>query len=562
MNQIQWVTVTVIALVFVCISVAGILLQRQHNRRRLDKKDAELRSREQLFGVLADNTNDIFVMFSLPRWNKRPKVEYVSPNIKRLIGIAAEDVRHNLSLLSQTALDPACNLLDESIRHIPLGETRHVSCERVHQSTGERRWFSETLYHLSLDNAEKYILVLSDRTEERQASDTLSEALAIAKSSNEAKSSFLAKMSHDIRTPINAITGMTRIAQENVDNAQKTADCLNVIAHSSQHLLGLINDVLDMSKIESGQMHLQEQTCTLDSILEDIDSIIAPQAQAKGQTLVYDTSRAPHRTCICDRLRLNQVLLNLLSNAVKYTPEGGTVRFTVEEIENMKDRFIKSRFIVADNGIGMPREFIERIFEPFERSDQESVSDVQGTGLGMPITKAIVDAMGGSISIESEVGKGSTFTVTLEMRVAADQPEPLDEESEGSDEAYSFEGKLFLLAEDNDINALIMQELLDMEGAQAEWAENGQEAVRMFSEKPAGHYDVILMDVQMPVMDGYAATAAIRALPREDAATVPIVALTANAFAEDVHRALEAGMNAHVAKPVDMKGLGRTLAGL
>lgn len=560
MNQIQWITLAVFAGAFALISAAGIAFMVHRNRRNLDAKAMELKYREELFSVLADSTNDIFVMFS----SDTLAVRYISPNIERLIGITAEEVMRDVHVISHTAVDPRCNLINDDMYSIPIGEYAQAGCERVHQGTGERRWYLETLYHLSIDGTEKFILVLSDRTEERLGNEILEQALDLARSSNEAKGHFLAKMSHDIRTPINAITGVTTIAQESIGDNEKLASCLDVIERSTNHLLSLINDVLDMSKIESGQLSLQASTCSIDEIFEEVELIIAPQAHAKNQSLSIDTSGVRHRILVCDKLRINQVLLNLLSNAVKYTPEKGRVAATVTELSQDSPHLARMQFTISDNGIGMPTEFLSSIFEPFARSSQNDVANIQGSGLGMPITKAIVDAMGGTIVIDSSVGKGSTFTVTLDLPIAEEERDKTPAVENQNIPPYSYEGKRFLIVEDNELNAEILKELLNLEGAVSDWAENGRLGVEAFRSKPPHYYDAVLMDVMMPEMNGYEATQALRKLAdeggRADAADIIIVALTANAFADDVQAALESGMNAHVAKPVRMDDLGRTLA--
>lgn len=559
MNQIQWTTLAVLAGIFAIISLAGILFMLQRNRKNLDTKAMELKYREELFGVLADNTNDIFVMFSADTL----AVRYVSPNIERLIGITSDAVMKDVHVISDTAVDPSCNLINDRMHNIKVGEYQQSGCERIHQGTGERRWYLETLYHLSIDGTDKFIMVLSDRTEERLGNEILEQALDLARSSNEAKGHFLAKMSHDIRTPINAITGVTAIAQESIGDDEKIKSCLGIIERSTNHLLSLINDVLDMSKIESGQLTLQAATCTIDEILDGIEPIIAAQAQAKSQILRIETTGIRHQSVICDKLRINQVLLNLLSNAVKYTPEGGLITASVTELAQDSPQLARMQFTVSDNGIGMPEDFLSRIFEPFARSSQDDVANIQGSGLGMPITKAIIDAMGGTISVDSSVGKGSTFIVTLDLPIAKASSNTASPNPHEKRYSYSFEGKRFLIAEDNEINAEILKELLSLEGASSEWAENGRLAVEAFLAKPPHYFDAVLMDVMMPEMDGYQATRALRETAtsgRPDAADIAIIALTANAFADDVQAALDSGMNAHIAKPAKMSDLGRVLA--
>ena len=417
--------------------------------------------------------------------------------------------------------------------------------------------------------------------------DRLKQALELAKSANAAKSSFLANMSHDIRTPINAIIGMTRIAQENPDDRAKTQECLRTIETSSEHLLGLVNDVLDVSKIESGEIDLREARCCVDDTVESVLSIIEPEAAKKGIALTVDTSDVEHRFLSADELRGRQIMLNLLSNAVKYTPEGGTVNFAIREIAPLNPHFARLQIVVADTGIGMPPEFVEQIFQPFARDERVITKNIAGTGLGMTITKAIVDAMGGTIAVESEEGRGTTFTVELELpkeeplipfsggdadegnawnraNDASEQEKHLSRPADGEfeparDPSRAFAGKRFLIAEDNAINQRILAEFIKARGGAVACANDGEEAVRAFSDNPPGTFDALFMDVMMPVMDGYAATRAIRALPRKDAASIIILAVTANAYAEDVAAALDAGMDAHVAKPFNIDDIARTL---
>lgn len=427
------------------------------------------------------------------------------------------------------------------------------------------------------------VLVTNNRRRiDAKYADHLKQALDLAKSANTAKSSFLANMSHDIRTPINAIIGMTRIAQEDPADREKTRECLRTIEASSTHLLGLVNDVLDVSKIESGEINLRESRCCIDDTVEDVLSIIEPQAAEKGVSLTVDTADIDHRFLAADELRGRQVMLNLLSNAVKYTPKGGSVDFTVREIPPANPHFARLQIAVSDTGIGMSPAFMQELFHPFSRDERVVVANIAGTGLGMTITKAIVDAMGGTIDVESEEGRGTTFTVEVELpkeeplapfaesALAAcdDMPnaggtgEPAKTQPEKPDPAQAFSGKRFLIAEDNAINRRVLSEFIKARGGTVECAENGKEAVRVFSDNPPGTFDALFMDVMMPVMDGYAATRAIRALPRDDARSIAILAVTANAYAEDVKAAFDAGMDAHVAKPFNIEDIARTLLSL
>lgn len=406
-------------------------------------------------------------------------------------------------------------------------------------------------------------LVCTDVTDmlaaERRSQKKLEEALTVAEKANQAKSEFLSSMSHDIRTPMNAIMGMTTLAEANIDDRERVRDCLHKISISSRHLLNLINDVLDMSKIERSQITLNPSRVYLSEILDEITAIIGPQAQAAGLQVEFLADGITHN-CFCgDTLRVNQILLNLLSNAVKFTPEGGRVGFLAEEILPIRDAgHIRYRFTVSDTGIGMSEEFLEHIFDPFVRADR--VAGIEGTGLGLSITRGLADLMDGEISIESSLGSGSVFRVELEFEEAQERTGAAKRRGESARiSGDSLEGYYFLIVEDNAINAEILSEILAMHKARSVVKTDGAQAVQEFKKAPPGTYDAILMDIQMPVMNGYEATRAIRAMERADAAAIPIIAMTANAFDEDIKNSLDAGMDAHVAKPVDIVVLLQTL---
>ena len=409
-------------------------------------------------------------------------------------------------------------------------------------------------------------LVRADVTDvlaaERQTKKALENALELAEEANRAKSDFLSAMSHDIRTPMNAIMGMTALAVAHMGEPERVADCLNKISVSSRHLLSLINDILDMSKIESSQIKLNNMKIYLPDLLDQLSAIMSPQARDAGLQLTISTEGITHKYFYGDSLRSNQILINILSNAVKYTPEGGTVDFTVEEIPavNGPDR-VRYRFTVSDTGVGMSEEFLSRIFEPFTRSS--GTMRVEGTGLGLSITKGLVELMGGTISVKSLPHRGSTFCVELEGECADGELENPGErggaESPDAANRKLFAGRRFLIAEDNAINAEILCELLSIYGAETAVKTDGAQALKEFRETAPGTYDAVLMDIQMPEMNGYEATRRIRRLERPDAWEIPVVAMTANAFAEDVREAMDAGMTAHVAKPIDVEVLRETL---
>ena len=394
------------------------------------------------------------------------------------------------------------------------------------------------------------------------------EMMAVAEEANRAKSTFLSSMSHDIRTPMNAIVGFSTLLERDADNSEAVRSYTRKIATSSHHLLGLINDVLDMSKIESGKVTLSLGEFRIADVVSSVDAMMRPQTDAKGQTLTVEEAGACDLVLVGDEGRLRQIVTNLLSNAMKYTPERGHVLLRVECGKVGEDGLQPVRFVVSDDGLGMSEEFLSTIFDPFSREESSLTNKVQGTGLGMAITKNLVDLMGGRIGVESALGQGSTFTVELDFPVT-EPAEGTPSDSEGPHQGAAsasepaqgaLRGKRFLVAEDNALNAEIIAALLDMRGATCEIAENGAVAVERFARSKPGEFSMVFMDVQMPQMDGHEATRRIRALDRPDARTIPIIAMTASAFAEDVREAMAAGMSAHVAKPIDINVLERTVA--
>lgn len=398
----------------------------------------------------------------------------------------------------------------------------------------------------------------AEKEQEEQNRKALFAAYETAKAANEAKSSFLAQMSHDIRTPLNAIVGMTAIAAARVQNPEEVSDCLRKIDLSSRHLLTLINEVLDLSKIEKGGVQLTEGPFSISELVQDVSSIIRVQSEEKQQELLLHVTDPVHDRLLGDAPRLRQVLLNLLTNAVKYTPKGGRITLTAQEVSQRIPGSGSFVFSVEDTGIGMDKDFLNYVFVPFSRADDPRVRDVQGSGLGMSIAHKIISAMGGNIQVESSPGKGSLFIVTLNLKIDESAQEKktdrgvcgADGGCAGKDETFPV-GKHLLLAEDNDLNMEIAQTLLGNLGFAVEGVGNGREALETFAASRPEEYDAILMDLQMPVMDGYTAAREIRACGHVRAGTVPIIALTANAFAEDIAKALAAGMNDHVSKPID-----------
>ena len=662
------------------LAVLVILLIVRRNRATVRRKNTEILYRDELFRKLSLNVDDVFLMLDA----KTSKTDYVSPNIGRLLGIPWKTVRQDVHALAelrpQNDPDRGKNFLEGLSR----GEQREWDAAYLHQETRELRWFHIIAMGSEVEGRTKYILVMSDRTADKQINQALSDAVAAAETANRAKSTFLSNMSHDIRTPMNAIIGFTTLALSNIDDKDRVKDYLAKTLASSNHLLSLINDVLDMSRIESGKLHLEEVEVNLSDVLHDLKTIVSGQIYAKQLELYMDAMDVTDEDVYCDKTRLNQILLNLLSNAIKFTPAGGTVSVRVRQLAGQVRGCGQYEFRIKDNGIGMSPEFAKKIFEPFERERTSTVSRIQGTGLGMAITKNIVDMMGGTIEVQTAQGKGSEFIIRVPLRVQTEhRPVEKITELEGlkalvvdddfntcdsvtkmlvkvgmraewtlsgkeavlrarqsiemSDvyHAYiidwrlpdmngievtrqirslnddtpiiiltaydwsdieveakaagvtafcskpmfmsdlretlmsalgqtqtdaaqellpkkntNFKGRHILLVEDNELNREIAQEILREYGFQVDTAENGEVAVEKVSTAAPGSYDLVLMDVQMPVMDGYTATRQIRALGDPALAKIPILAMTANAFDEDRRNALESGMTGFLSKPI------------
>ena len=394
----------------------------------------------------------------------------------------------------------------------------------------------------------------------KKAKDITTEALQTAENANKAKTDFLSNMSHDIRTPMNAIIGMTSLIRHDAGNKAKVIEYADKIDISSQHLLGIINDVLDMSKIEAGKTVFKYTDFSILDFITELNTIFHSQIDEKNQTLTIIKENIRHEWVNGDQVHLMQIFSNLVSNAVKYTQEGGKIQFLVEECETKSSVYAKYRFLVSDNGMGMSADFKDTIFDAFTRAESSMTNKIQGTGLGMAITKNLVEAMGGTIDVESELSQGSCFEVLIDLRIAEDRFVSSAEQAEKDEPAGNvLKGMRFLCAEDNELNAEILMELLKIEGAECTICENGKRVLEAFEQSAPGDYDMILMDVQMPVMNGYEATKAIRRSSHELAKTIPIIAMTANAFSEDIQHSLAAGMNAHVSKPIEMKVLEKTI---
>ena len=554
MNRLQYTTMAVMSGTTGMLAIAALLLVVQSNRQKLRKKDQQLLAREELFSNLSRNVDDVFLMID----TETRKVEYVSPNVQRILGLSPEAVQEDLYVLYPAGDDSGASRL-ENLMQMEQGVQQEWEREFVNQETGEPRYIHVTGFLNDVQGARKCIVDLSDRTGEHQTTLAMEAALEVAEKASKAKTDFLSNMSHDIRTPMNAIIGITTLMKNELHQPEKLAEHLDKLESSGQLLLGIINNILDMSRIESGKTTLNVEKMNLPQQISQLDSIIRQQAGQSRQTFTVNT-HLQHENVLADPNRLNQVLMNILSNAVKYTPTGGHIQLEVEELPR-NEHYARYRFVVQDDGIGMSADYQKTLFDPFTREEKSGTNKVQGTGLGMAITKSIVDLMGGSINVESATGKGTRFEVVLEFPIDAEadhaqQVQALPEEAE---ETSPLSGMKFLCAEDNAINAEILEMLLETKGASCTICPNGQEIVDAFANVKPGEYDMILMDVQMPVMDGLEATRRIRNGENPLGRVIPILAMTANAFLEDMQKSKEAGMDAHLSKPVDIAALEQTV---
>ena len=550
MNRLQYTTMAVMSGTTGMLAVAALLLVVQNNRQKLRKKDQQLLAREELFSNLSRNVDDVFLMID----TETSKVEYVSPNVQRILGLSPEAVQEDLYVLYPAGDDSGASRL-ENLMQMEQGVQQEWEREFVNQETGEPRYIHVTGFINDVQGARKCIVDMSDRTGEHLTTLTVEAALEVAEKASKAKTDFLSNMSHDIRTPMNAIIGITTLMKNELHQPEKLAEHLGKLETSGRLLLGIINDILDMSRIESGKTTLNIEKTNLPQQVSQLDSIIRQQASQRRQTFTVE-NHVQHENVLADPNRLNQVLMNILSNAVKYTPTGGHIRLEVEELPR-NEHYARYRFVVQDDGIGMSADYQKTLFDPFTREECSGTNKVQGTGLGMAITKSVIDLMGGSISVESATGKGTRFEVVLEFPIDTDadtvqKAQALPEEEETTS---PLSGMKFLCAEDNAINAEILQMLLETKGASCTICPNGQEIVDAFASVKPGDYDMILMDVQMPVMDGLEATRRIRSGENPLGRTIPILAMTANAFLEDMQKSKEAGMDEHLSKPVDISAL-------
>lgn len=554
-DYIAMLTAMVIV-VFLLLLTVFFLVYRSRARRYA----SDVRGRERLLDLIVSETDTVFLLLS----RKESKPQYVSSNAARILGTTnfrTEDEHGHIKLISEEQDE------NETLAHV---NNALSVWDGEHESTSDYLPYGNKLdphymvlrLYPSRGQDDECIGIIHDVTAERLREDNLRNALVMADSANQAKTRFLSNMSHDIRTPMNAIINMTRFALDETDDPDKIQTHLHVIQDSSEHLLGLINDVLDMSRIESGEMSLTSEPFDLDDALSDACEIIRPLCLEKHQTFHTDWSGIRHRDVVGDQLRLGQIVINLLNNAMKFTPEGGHVSFIVDEPRSLLNDTVSLHLVISDDGIGMDENTLDHLFDPFTRGDDARVRQIEGSGLGLSTTRNLIEAMGGSISVESKPGNGSTFIVDLFFPIARGTTDVVDRVSQPDDDRYRFEGKHALLVEDNAINQTIASMILQKWGFIVDIASDGEEAVDMFISSADLLYDIVFMDVQMPVMDGYTAARLIRSSEKPDAKSIPIVAMTANVFTEDIERARQAGMDAHIGKPIDPAEVGRTAAEL
>ncbi len=557
--NIQNATVHMLVSVFAVLAILAVIALALYLRHRAHQKDSELAWREMLSNVMVQNMDSVYLL-----WDMRThKTRYVSPNVERILGISADINDHPLKKIVALEADKS-TLWGMELQKIPYGSSIMCECWMTPLNGDKQpKLFQKTAYRVARGDDDMLIFEFADHSHEQSVRAQIQDALSAATEANHAKSDFLANMSHDIRTPMNAIIGIITLIDHDADSLEKVHEYVEKIKGSSQHLLSIINDVLDMSKIESGKTVLNIGEFNLHEIINEIENAFRPQSEARQQTFIIDVPEFKYPWLMGDNVRIMQILNNILSNAVKYTPVGGMISFSVDECPRKSRNYDKLVFRVSDNGIGMSSEFVEHIFESFTREERSVTNAVQGTGLGMAIVKNLVDLMGGAVHVESEQGKGSTFEVTLEFKIAERAQHEADSLPESGEKSnVSLEGIKFLCAEDNELNAEILTELLHMEGAECTICGNGKFVLDEFERSKPGQYDVILMDVQMPIMNGYEATRAIRAGKNPLGATIPIFAMTANAFSEDIQRSYEAGMDGHLSKPVDLDMLKNAIYSL
>jgi len=554
-DYIKIFVITIVSVIF-AITVIFIINMTAGEQNSISNSKKYDEKKYYAFDILAKSCGDIFIILS--RDCKR--VEYVSSNIWKMLGHDYGTSAHDNTDLLEAKID-GINLLDiDKIRKIKAGEEEKSEEKYFNISDRQNHWYLKNIYHAEENFENRYLIILSDITDERDKNRRICQALDIAKNANMAKSKFLSALSHDTKTPVNAISGMAVLLARDAGNKEMVTEYAERISQSCHHLQNLVNNYLDINKIEAGKSTLNVAKFSIAKMLQDISQVVRVQIRNKKQMFIIETDNLCHNIFIGDKMRISQIIINILSNAVKYTGINGTIRLYVREeiIKNEAKSGSKLVFTIADNGCGMSKEYQNILFEPFSRENSIYTKGVQGTGLGMAITKSLVELMGGTIKVSSELGKGSSFTVSIylgteDLRGILKRDKDNGGAVLNDDNCCDTHSKRALIAEDYEINAKILTEILRMENVSSDIAANGREAVKLFEMSPAGYYDIILMDIQMPLMDGCDAARHIRGLERTDAKTVPIVAMTANAFEKEITQAKNAGMDEYIAKPINIK---------
>ena len=538
-------TLLVVTGVAVALVVVLVVFLVMRYRRSLSQKDTEIFYREELFSTLSGNVYDIFAMPD----GDTLRVDYISPNVEKLVGIPERVVRANIHMMDKLVKDAEFGLILDKLPDIEPGEQAEWNREYIHQQTGEPQWFHATALCREIRNEKKYILVLSDRTQDKKINQELEDAVNMAISANKSKSTFISNISHDIRTPMNAVVGFATLALANAENADKVKDYLAKILSSGNHLLSLINDILDMSRIESGKIQLEETEANLSDMLHDIKTIISGQIHAKQLELYMDVMDVTNEDVFCDKTRINQVMLNLLSNAIKFTSPGGTVSVRVTQIHNAPEGKGLYEIRVKDTGIGMSKDFAERIFEPFERERTSTVSKIQGTGLGMAISKNIIDMMSGTIEVQTEKGKGTEFVIRLALR--------LQSERRSIEKIKELDGLKALVVDDDFNTCESVTKMPVQVGMRSEWTLFGKEAVLRAKQalEMNDAFHAYIIDWRLPDMNGIEVTRQIRSLGDH----TPIIILTAYDRADIEVEARAAGVTAFCSKPMFMSDLRDSL---
>lgn len=552
MNKLQSTTIVVVSAIFIALAVCLLFFVIQQNRQKLKLKDKELLARDELFSKLSANVDDVFLMLDAENLS----VDYVSPNIEKLLGLSQAQVKKDVYVLEKLIKEDESTHILDRLSDITPGYQLEWDREYIHKASKEERWFHVIAFCSDVQGAKKYILDMSDRTGDKKINQELENAVHIAQNASLAKTTFLNNMSHDIRTPMNAIMGFTGIALKQ-DTKPEVRNCLEKISKSSEHLLTLINDVLDISRIESGKIKFNPTPVDITEVTDIVLSIVHGFLTNRNINFISEIAPIDTPYVLADAVRIREVLVNILGNAVKFTDDGGTITFEASSRKGEDSNHIVVCYRISDTGVGMSEEFVEHIFDEFSQEENGARTKYKGTGLGMAISKRYVDLMGGSITVESKKGVGSVFTVEFPMELT--DGSKIEVKSLPADNS-GLNGVKILLAEDNDLNAEIAEIQLEELGIKITRASDGDETVRIFAENPPDTFDMIFMDIMMPKKNGYEATMAIRELPdRTDARTIPIIAMTANAFVEDVQASLDAGMNGHLAKPIVMEEVTKTI---